>query len=226
MQPTLTAGIQSAHRRATILRYLLIGFVVWKLIAVGSAWAQHEMLASVANGAGLSTEDASANDARERLVGVIALALFLGTVVCWLMWQYRAYANLSLIGSRDTERSPGASVGLWFIPLANLVLPYQIMSELYRRSEIQNIRDNIGGLSGPSIIGVWWFAYLAWGVTTRFSGVIAKDAKEVSTLITATNIEVVSHVLGIVAAILAIQVTRSIDRFQQAFPVTEPSVTP
>jgi hypothetical protein len=31
--------------------------------------------------------------------------------VLWCLWQYRAYANLKLVGTRDTEYTPGWSVG-------------------------------------------------------------------------------------------------------------------
>ena len=222
MTQSLSAGKQLAHSRATVLRYLLMAVVLVKLVAIGSAWAQHEMLIGVERGAELTTAAASANDTRERLVGLLALLLFIGAGIAWLMWQHRAYANLRLIGSGDTEHTPGWSVGYWFIPLVNLFRPYQITAEIYRRSELQNVRDPIGGLSGPPLIGAWWFVYLAWGGTTRFYAVIGKDAKTLPTLISATNIELTSHVVGLAAAILALQVIRSIDRFQEAFPMTDP----
>ena len=222
MTDSLSAGKQLAHSRATMVRYLLLAVVVVKLIAVGSAWAQHEMLIGVQGGAELTTADANANDARERLIGVLSLLLFIGAGIAWLMWQHRAYANLRLIGSGDTEHTPGWSVGYWFIPLVNLFRPYQITAEIYRRSELQNGRDPIGGLSGPPLVGAWWFVYLVWGGTMRFYAVIGKDAKTLPTLISATNIELTSHVIGLVAAILAIQVLRSIDRFQQEFPIADP----
>jgi len=219
---SLAVGKQVAHSRATVLRYIMIAVVVVKLVAIGSAWAQHEMLVGVEQGAELTTADASANDTREVLIGRLSLLLFIGAGICWLMWQHRAYANLTLIGSRDTEHTPGWSVGYWFIPLVNLFRPYQITAEIYRRSELLNGRDPIGGLSGPPLVGAWWFVYLVWGGSIRFYTVIGREAKTLPTLLSATNIELTSHVIGVVAAILAIQVIRSIDRFQQAFPETEP----
>lgn len=221
MTDSLPAGIELAHRRATIVRLLLIAFLVQKLIAIGSAWGQHEMLVAVQRGAELTVEQASANDSRERLVALAGLVLFIATVIRWLMWQHRAYANLQLIGSRDTEYTPGWSVGYWFIPLINLYRPYQITAELYRRSEIQNGRDPIGGLSGPPLVGLWWFAYLLWGGSQRLFSLIAKDANTLSTLISATNIQLGGYLIGATSAILALLVIRSIDRFQQAFPVTD-----
>jgi len=212
MTESLSAGKQLAHRRATVLRYLLMAGILVKLVAIGSAWAQHELLIGVQAGAELSALDASANDGRERLISIVSLLLFVGSAISWLMWQHRAYANLQSIGSGDTEYTPGASVGNWFIPIVNLFRPYQITSEIYRRSELQNGRDPIGGLSGPPLIGAWWFVYLAWGGTMRFYTVIGRDAKTLPTLISATNIELTAHVVGLVAAILAVQVIRSIDR--------------
>ncbi len=226
MTETLATGTQLAHRRFTVLRYLLVAFLVLKLLALGSAWAQHEMLVDVQRGGQLTAEQASANDSRERLVSRVALLFFVGTAICWLMWQHRAYANLRLIGSRDTEYTPGSSVGYWFIPLINLYRPYQITAELYRRSEIQNGRDPVGGLSGPPLVGVWWFVYIGWGATSRFIGMLAKDANTIPTLISATNVELAARLLGVVVTVLALLVTGSIDRFQQSFPMTEPMVAP
>ena|SRR5690242_1931178 len=222
---SLAAGKQVAHSRATVVRYLLIAVLVLKLIGIVSAWAQHGMLVGVQNGAELTTEQASANDGRERLIAMLAALFFLGTAIAWLMWQHRAYANLQLIGSRDTEHTPGWSVGYWFIPLVNLFRPYQITAEIYRRSELLNGRDPIGGLSGPPLVGAWWAVYIVWGASIRFYTVMGKDSHTLETMLSTTNIELTSHVIGVVAAILAIQVIRSIDRFQQAFPVTEPVVT-
>jgi hypothetical protein len=221
MTESLAAATQLAHSRVTVLRYLLIAFLVLKLLALGSAWAQHEMLVDVQRGVELTAARASANDSRELLISRVALLFFVGTAIWWLMWQHRAYANLRLIGSRDTEYTPGWSVGYWFIPFINLYRPYQITAELYRRSEIQNGRDPVGGLSGPPLVGVWWFVYLAWGVTSRFVGTLAKDAQTVPTLISATNVELVAHLLGAVVTVLALLVIGSIDRFQQALPMTD-----
>ena len=219
---SLSVGKQVAHSRANVVQYLLIAVLVLKLIGIVSAWAQHGMLVAVQNGAQLTTEQAEANDGRERLIAMLAGLLFIGTAIAWLMWQHRAYENLRLVGSRDTEHTPGWSVGYWFIPLVNLFRPYQITAETYRRSELLNGRDPIGGLSGPPLVGAWWFVYLVWGGSIRFYTVIGREAKTLPTLLSATNIELTSHVIGVVAAILAIQVIRSIDRFQQAFPETEP----
>ena len=56
------------------------------------------------------------------------------TVVVWLVWQHHATANLWSRGLPGLRFTPGWVVGWWFVPFANLVLPYLAMRELDRRS--------------------------------------------------------------------------------------------
>jgi hypothetical protein len=219
MTAGIAAGTQSAHTRATLLRFLLVVFLVMKVAAVGSAWSQRSMLVEVRDGVQLTPERASANDDRERLIARVSLALFIGTAICWLFWQHRSYSNLLLVGNRATDLTPGESVGYWFIPFINLYQGYRITAELYRRSEIKNFRNPID--SGAPLVGAWWLLYLVWGGTGRFESMSFKSASTVDSLISVTNIELVNEIAAIVVTILALQVIRTIDRFQQEFPVTD-----
>ena len=50
---------------------------------------------------------------------------FLATAVCWLVWQARAHENVWAVpGLPAPTRTPGMAVIWWFIPFANLVMPY------------------------------------------------------------------------------------------------------
>lgn len=49
-------------------------------------------------------------------------------------WIYRAHANLREAGLDELRYSPGWSVGSFFVPLINLVVPFQAMRELHNRS--------------------------------------------------------------------------------------------
>jgi hypothetical protein len=221
MIDNLQFGVQSAHSRASVLRFLLAGMLALHVIGIGSGFAQHALLSDVQAGAQLTTEQASANDTREQAIAILTLIVFIVTAIVWLFWQHRAYSNLRLIGARDTELTPGWSVGYWFIPIINLVKPYQVTAELYRRSELQNRRDPIGGLSGPSLVGWWWFAYLSMNVLGRIYATMVKTAKTLPALVSATSLSIVQDVVAVIACIVAIMVVRSIDRFQQEFSVTD-----
>ena len=204
---------------------LVIGLLI-RVGGIASSIAQHALLSSMAAGIGLATGQADANDARERVIAVLKLLALLATVVTWLVWQYRAYANLRLVGTRETEYTPGWSVGYWFIPLLNLFRPYQITAELWSHSEIGNARDPIGGLSGPALVGVWWGSWLITNFFARLYSTMSDSAKTVQGFISVTNYAILHDVLYIVATIIALVVIRRIDSFQMAFTTTVPTSAP
>jgi len=217
MTDDLPSAVRSEHTRARVTLYLLAGGLLLSLIAIGSGIAQNAMLHEIGSGVEVTAERATANDARQRLIGLVEIVVFLATVVAWLMWQHRAYANLRLVGSRETEYTPGWSVGYWFIPILNLFRPYQITAELWRRSELRNGRDPIGSLSRPPLILAWWVIYLALGFLGRAYFSTTMKATTVTDFIAATELGLVNDALGVVAAIFAFVVVRGIDRFQQEF---------
>lgn len=222
----IAAGVSSAHARARVLMaVLLIGLLI-RVGGIASSIAQHALLSSMAAGIGLAPGQADANDARERVIAVLKLLALLATVVTWLVWQYRAYANLRLVGTRETEYTPGWSVGYWFIPLLNLFRPYQITAELWSHSEIGNARDPIGGLSGPALVGVWWGSWLITNFFARLYSTMSDSAKTVQGFISVTNYAILHDVLYIVATIIALVVIRRIDSFQMAFTTTAQTSTP
>ena len=65
----------------------------------------------------------------------IASLVSTGTAICWLIWQHRAQANVWAIPSPvKPDTTPGWAVGWWFVPVANLVMPFLAVRELSRRS--------------------------------------------------------------------------------------------
>ncbi|MEM8874460.1 MAG: DUF4328 domain-containing protein [Planctomycetota bacterium] len=64
------------------------------------------------------------------VVGFAAFAAWVLMIVYYMMWQYRAAGNLGPLGVREQRYTPGWNVGWWFIPFANLVMPFRCMREL------------------------------------------------------------------------------------------------
>jgi uncharacterized membrane protein YdcZ (DUF606 family) len=78
-----------------------------------------------------------ATDRRQYGFAMAALALILTTSVFWLRWQHRAHSELRDRVNPALEFTPGKAVGVWFIPFANLVLPYRAVRELWRGSGVR-----------------------------------------------------------------------------------------
>jgi hypothetical protein len=213
----IIAAVNSEHTRSRIVLFLLFTSIAMAVVGVWSGFKQHQLLEAIGAGVQLAPGQAEANDSRQQAIAMVQIAVLLGTMVIWLMWQHRAYSNLKLVGSKDTEYTPGWSVGYWFIPILNLFRPYQVTAELYRRSELANQRDPIGGLSQPVIVGVWWLFWIVRAFFGRFSFSMTRSAKTIEELIRATDYQIIDDVFTIVTGVLAIIIIRNIDRFQTEF---------
>jgi hypothetical protein len=92
-------------------------------------------------------------------LGGIASLLSLGTGLAWLMWQHKAQSDLYARQLPGLKYTPGWAVGWWFIPIANLFMPYLAVRELW---------DNVGRPPGAPSAGrrdwkllTWWLSYIA-----------------------------------------------------------------
>jgi hypothetical protein len=146
-------------------------------------------------------------------IGLIQLAVYLATIVTFLMWLYRSYENLPSFGVRknDSQYSSGWAVGSFFVPFVNLLVPYRAIKELWSKS-VAGSREMFSEPSPPIFFHLWWAAWLisnfANNIYLRLSwrGQLTSDAE--------ATFGVFTGLLDIAAAILAIMVVREIDRQQ------------
>lgn len=76
-----------------------------------------------------------------------------------LFWLQRAYRNLSALGVPELRDSP-VSAAIWFVvPVANWLLTYPVLSDLWRLSD----RSDPHGLSQrrPLLVQAWWLCWAA-----------------------------------------------------------------
>jgi len=191
--------------RAVVI--LMVLNVLLALVAIGSDVMQLDLL-DRAETTGVTVEEADANDARQSAIAVLQALVFLVTAVAFWMWQYRAYANLRLLGAPRVKHSPGFAIGAWFIPFANLVYPYRVMLEIGEKS---------GGDASRSMKGwilLWWLAYLAMGVAEQIASGMMESETAIEGLRRATHASIVGESPTILSAGLAIVVVREIRRRQ------------
>lgn len=131
-------------------------------------------------------------------IGVyLAMTLLLVlTGILWMVWQYRAHTNLSLL--QPVRFRPGA-VWWWIVPVASLFMPYRAVREL---SE--------AGLDQPALRRWWWGLFIAWNAG---SGLFFQLPQLLgASLAVVESLSIVAGVIGLLAAVLAIRVVRLVDQ--------------
>ena len=77
----------------------------------------------------------------------------LAIVVLFIVWQFRAAKNNEALDRRGARFGPGWSIGAWFIPLANLVIPVMIIQDLWRGATPSTERGDLAWRSAAAARG-------------------------------------------------------------------------
>jgi hypothetical protein len=150
------------------------------------------------------------------LFALLSIAIF----IVFVIWLYRAAKNNEALGRDNTRFSPGWSIGAWFIPLANLVIPVLIVRDLWRGSDpsVPRGEPNWRRAPGGAIVGWWWAAYLVMTIPWAFTG-LGKNSEgkfsNASDLRRSDTLRVVSAVGAIAAAVLALTLVRRLSARQE-----------
>ena len=223
MPPDLRRARRAEHTVARWTTYLLFACLVLEAGTLASTFSHRAELRAAA-GEPLFPGQATPIAAPQPAIAKLKLAALVGTGILWLMWLQRAYRNLALVGSKRSRFTTRQAVGYWFIPLVNLVRAYQVMKDLWLRSESMNDRDAYDDLPAPALLSSWWGASLTWGALEEVVAATAGGARTPLDPTNVTDVALIGSVVGIVAVVLAISVVRGIDQRQQCFSSSPPDL--
>lgn len=203
----------SAHTRASIVKIMFIVCVVTTAMSL--------IVDSLSLVFPPLTEDQEFDD--NPMGGVIVLVsllfslldfmVYIATVVCFCMWLYRAHSNLRAFGQvRGLQYSAAMAVGSFFIPFANLVIPYRGVREVWQKSGPPE-EAMLAEPSPPASFPLWW---LFWLLASLAGRILARISfRENVPQQTATLVSMIASVLFIIAACFAYIVVSSIDKRQE-----------
>ncbi len=154
------------------------------------------------------------------LVALPTLLVYLALIVAFLVWLHRVAKNVPALGNAKSrvEYTPGWAVGSFFIPFANLYMPYRGVKEIWQKSDpaIRTEEDFMFATpsSAPSLLLGWWATWIAHNILSnavmRLQGRAGANDGETFVIV----LDIISDAFGIIAAALAILVVRGIDRRQ------------
>src|SRR5262245_35859116 len=151
---------RSASTLAVCATLLIVAHMIVQSLGVLSLVGQIELLDAARFGTSISVAQAEARDTQNRLLGATELALALATAVPFLLWVYRTNRNARALGAEGMTYSPGWSVGWFFVPLANLVMPFLVVREIWKASSVCS-GANWRQASVSPVFSAWWAVSVA-----------------------------------------------------------------
>ncbi len=156
--------------------------------------------------------------------GGLYTLLIITTIVVFLVWENRAHKNLRALGVANAEYSSGWAIGSWFVPFANLVVPFRAVREIWWKSDPDTVPQSADGggynafahfQGSVSLLTGWWTFWIISNLVSNASTRLSWRASDLSQHVIAEWLSIFAAILSIIAAVLAINVVRGINARQE-----------
>jgi hypothetical protein len=188
--------LKNNAQRARAVNIIFIILLVINVVSIISNFMQLNLLKSLIAGSA-DTEAATANDIRVSALAIGNLVVLICTMIFFILWFRRAYNNLHLTQEVNLLYTEGWAAGAWFVPFLNLVRPYQIMDEIWNKT--QQATKNLLSFKNSSLVGWWWAVYLISNVTSNIASRVFDDNSSYESLTSGTYAQIVSNFVEIIS---------------------------
>jgi hypothetical protein len=161
-----------------------------------------------------ATPDASLEDEVATALAVAGcvtalIITFALAAIAYCVWIYAAARNVRALDSGHLESTPGMSVAYFFIPFANLVVPYRTVRGILDASDPSPF-DASTPWRPPTgwVLPVWWAAWLG-------SNILGNVSMRLDDSATLGAVGVVSSVLLAIAGVTAVMIVSRISDGQE-----------
>lgn len=197
---------ESPRFRAQLAGALLAANIVGLVLLIVFDITDAAFNQAVNPGATLATEDFLTAAA-----GVIVFyTTLIVAIVFFCMWLHRVVRNMPALGSTDPRWSPARSVVYCFIPLVNFFHPFLSVRDAWRGADPTGRRLDVAArktIGAAPILGTWWGLWLIGGLLSRIASRIDGAPGD--------EVDLVSNVVLVAAALLAILVVRDVTNRQE-----------
>jgi multisubunit Na+/H+ antiporter MnhC subunit len=216
---TPPARWRSLRGLTTALTWLFSAHIVLTVVLIIGVLNHFRVLGDKETG-GLVFDTKAVNDANALPAAMILLSGLVGlaTFVLLIIWLYRAAKNNEALGRQNPRLGPGWAIGGWFIPITWWVIPFIILDDVWRGSDPSIARGDPNWRRSSTMGAIW--AWLVTAVIFTVPSAIASStgdvrADEPEKVRRDDVLRVIGAVGAIVAAVLAILVTRRIAARQE-----------
>jgi hypothetical protein len=195
--PALKPNVARA-KKAMFMIWVVLGIDV---ISFFSDWMQYALL----NGSNISSRAAESNDTRVQVIAILWLLFWIISGITFIRWFWRSYENVKLF-SGETRFGPGWACGAWFTPFICLWRPYQIMKDIFQRTNELLNKFEIKQELKMGVMRGWWFLWIISAVLSQI--IFRNNDTSLPGLKNITVISMIDHILEILLALLTIHLIK------------------
>ncbi|MGC6450952.1 MAG: DUF4328 domain-containing protein [Pirellulaceae bacterium] len=196
-----------------IITVLLLFGIVASIAETLATYSQLELLNRTRAGMQVTQADFIANAARVTSISAAALLLWIVNAISLGFWIVRAHKNLRAFGIQRLTYTPGWAFGWFFIPILNLVRPFQAMKELWQAS---HVGAEWSKSSSTKIVNSWWCLWLLSSVYGALIGRVLTLENSIDELIMSTKLSMAGFLIHIPLCLLALKLVRGIHNAQES----------
>jgi uncharacterized membrane protein len=207
-------SIRPNLKRAKYAQILIGIILLLELVSILSSYLQLNLLNSLNDGIEISDEMLNNNDNREQLIGIIYTLVFIISSITFIQWFRRAYYNLNI--RTNCNHSEGWASGSWFVPIISLYRPFQIMKELWTKTDnlIKEYKNDYLQKS-TTIIGVWWTLWIISNYLGKYALKKVLKAETIQDFINSTTADIVIAAIGIPLAFITIKMIKEYSKKEE-----------
>jgi ABC-type multidrug transport system fused ATPase/permease subunit len=210
-------------RRAKQAIILICAVLALDLISIISDYMQYNLLVGFNSGEFVAPEAATNNDLRQQIIAITYLVAFIVSAITFIRWFRRAYYNLETRVDYLTFNNNEVPWS-WLIPFVSLFKPYQIMKEMFKKTEWylgKNAKGYVPSFTFHNL-GWWWTLWIVNNIAGQIAFRMAMSAETVDSMINSTTASMISDVIAIPLALMAILVIQDYaekERLMENLPI-------
>ncbi|TCD26739.1 DUF4328 domain-containing protein [Pedobacter psychrodurus] len=200
--------IRPNEKRAKIAIIMIWIVLTLEIISFFSSYLQYDLLKTVSSGSSISNSEINANDIRERIIAILYFGVYLTSCITFIRWFRRAYFNLQLKTDYLSSSDNWAALS-WFIPFICLYKPYQIMKEMYTKTnEILFEETNQTKAITTSYLGWWWGLWIISNIIGQVVFRTTLNSDNIDSLTNGTIASMVGNLIGLPLSLITVKVIK------------------
>ncbi|MFD3721814.1 DUF4328 domain-containing protein [Streptomyces sp. NPDC058674] len=219
--PAPQGVLRSPKGLATALTWLLGAAAAVHLFSAGAGAYEQSWLQGFAGDTHFDDLELGLSPVLTILAGVLQLLTVLPTVVVFIIWFHRVRSNGGIFRPDAFTLGRGWAIGAWFVPGANLFLPYRIARQTWRAST-QRGPDGSDRTAPAALLTSWWVVWVLAAIVGRVFSRIYMAADTVDELLAAGLLGIAADLGTTIAGVLAVLFVRRLTAMQDTMAAQGP----